>query len=1805
MAQANGASVPPGTSIDNQASASYLPSSGPSTSASSNVVHVIAQASSSGAALVVSKSASKITANPGDQITFTLNVTNSGSSDASPVAVIIDGLAANKIIIRDVVPNNTVFSGFVVAGTSTPLYHIFSAPLQTYVTAAPPVLSTVDAIAFAVDTFVSGASASYSFNVTIAANASGIVRNTAVAFFNNGSDTTSFSNEVDITVTGPAPGISYFFDNTFVKTIQATPISSPLFVQVNAAACNLDPTTIESKAVTLKSALTSDTETFTATETGPNTGIFRILPAVPMRDASVNPIVSGNNIMEVLINDQITASMSGCGAASVTATILVDPAGVVFDSHSNALVAGAKVTLIDVTGNGNGGNPGAPATVLQFDGVTPAPSSVVTGSNGQFQFPQVLPSTYKIVVVPPTNYTFPSTVPPGQLPPGRRIDPSASYNGNFTVITSSGTIFFDVPVDTSGTTPIFIQKTVDRATIEQGEFVNYTLEVKNLLSTTLPNVQVHDTLPPGFMYQLKSARLNGAAISDPTGGKGPSLVFSIGDLAPNADVKITYRVFVGPGAGVGDAVNKAVAISGTAQSNIASARVTIRAGIFSDNGFIVGKVFQDCNGNGMQDRGELGIPGVRLYLDDGTFAITDEEGKYSMYGVPGHTHILKVDKYSMPAGAELVSISNRNAGDGGSRFIDLKFGEMQKADFAISDCTVAIASEITKRKKSLSTNPQELARAVKGQFAVETPEKGTAEVKALAASGFVGGAAAPGSEPAAQPTAAKIQPAALIAPAKGPVADANAEFAKMDNALGFVDLHNHDVLPFTQTAIRIKGMLGNSFKLSVNGTELSAKQVGTKTTVKDKQLEIWGFIGVNLLPGKNVLQVSQVDPWGNERGKEQIEVIAPSKLGKLKIETSKNTYPADGKTPVKVIVKLADASDVPVTVRIPITLETTNGVWLVRDLDPVEPGTQVFIEGGRAEFEMMPPIEPGTSMIRVSSSGVSSQTKIEFVPELRPMMAAGIVEYQVNLGSMAHNAIQPSLNDGFENQLKLFSTQNADGSRTSGGHAALLLKGKIKGNNLLTMAYDSDKTSGERLFRDIQPDQYYPVYGDSSVRGYDAQSTSKAYIRLDHGRTYLLYGDYLTSEPGTGNSLGNYSRSMTGVKEHFENGRVSATGFASYDSMRQVVEEMFANGTSGPFTLANNNGVENSEKVEVLTRDRNQPAVILDIKQLSRFADYEFEPFTGQLLLKAPISTLDSSLNPMSIRVTYEVNQGGDKFWVGGGTAQIKVNKALQVGGTFVNDTDPQDPNKLFAVTAGIKLQEKTGFTAEFAGTQHEATGTGMGYRFEFLHDGDKLKTKAYFTRTDAAFDNPTSIMNKGRGESGIKTSYAINKTTRLVGEFIRTEDVTNAGTQQGGQLVMEKSLPGNIQTSFGFRHAEETAAPANTGSVGVTPNSINTLVSKISFQVPHFNRATGTFDYEQDIADSSKRVLAAGGTYRLWSKGKVYFRQELISSLGDVYSLNSLQRRNTTQFGIDTAYFKDAHVFSEYRIRDLSNGREAEAAIGLRNNWHLAKGLVANTGVESIRTLNGVSANSVALTGGVDYTAHEDWKTSARMEWRGSTTSTNILNTVGFAARLNDSWTFLGRNVLASTKTKSTSGTPGGTHLQDRLQFGFALRDSARNRWNALSMFEVKTDNDGTLATLPTRSTVGIFSATANYQISAPFTISGRYAAKLSLNSDNALSSSATTQLVGGRAMWDLTKKWDVGVAASTTYSLGYNSKQYGMGFETGYRLISNLWISTGYNLVGYRNADLTGEDVTRRGAFIRMRFKFDESIFAPREKK
>ncbi len=156
---------------------------------------------------------------------------------------------------------------------------------------------------------------------------------------------------------------------------------------------------------------------------------------------------------------------------------------------------------------------------------------------------------------------------------------------------------------------------------------------------------------------------------------------------------------IGVGADRGDGTNRAQARGGSGiASTVASARVLVSGGVFSTNACVLGKVYVDCNGNRVQDAGEPGIPGVRLYFEDGTNLTTDENGNYSICGLRPVTHALKVDPASLPSGSRLVTLSSRNAGNGDSLFVDLKDGELHRADFAEGSCTNKVMEQVTLRR---------------------------------------------------------------------------------------------------------------------------------------------------------------------------------------------------------------------------------------------------------------------------------------------------------------------------------------------------------------------------------------------------------------------------------------------------------------------------------------------------------------------------------------------------------------------------------------------------------------------------------------------------------------------------------------------------------------------------------------------------------------------------------------------------------------------------------------------------------------------------------------------------------------------------------------------------------------------------------------------------------------------------------------------------------------------------------------------------------------------------------------------------
>jgi uncharacterized repeat protein (TIGR01451 family) len=1812
---------------------------------SSNTAVLNALASVPTATLTVS---SPIVA-PLGTLTYRLTGSNAGATNSMPAAIIVDGLAAAGILLRDVLPSGTTFSAWgALQPGSVALYHLSGAAPQSYVSGAPAALSTVDAVALLVPALAAGAQFSASFSVTVdgsdTQNGAVQISNTGAIVYATGSmPLASSPTNTVVTMVTTSNGSIQFFGPGYKNSQSQAAIGTLLYIQATAPACDSNPTVRELVKVELADT-SGDRETFTSTETGPNSGVYQVAPIL----TSLGTVVVGDGVVEAAGGDTLTVEITSCGAKVTASIILIDPSGVVFDSHSNLPLANAAVSLVVATPNAC---TTTPATVSQsVDGVIqPASSTYVTDATGAYHFPLVPPGNYCLTAVPPPAYAFPSTVSAANQPAGRRVistSPTSgpSYGGVFAVTAATGSVSVDLPMDARALTGLFVQKTPSKSIAEVGDFVDYTVSIANNTGVALAAAgNLADALPAGFTYVPGSARLNSTVMPDPQGGRGPMLTFHLPALAVASTTLLTYRVQLGSAAIRGDGVNRAQVRIAATVSNLASATVRVEGGVFSDDAFILGKVFLDCNDNQRQDDGEMGIPGVRLYLEDGTNVVTDSEGKYSLYGITAKTHVLKLDRTTLPRDAQLEILSNRNAGDAGSVFADLRNGELHRSDFAVSSCNLKTIDIVSARRKQSEKQASGAAeKLLAAHLDADSSVKPLSDVRGLPASGVVGTAApvaqSAGSVPL-QPVrdiggfnslsndVAKAAPAVTGLPlpqvqvAAPP--DLESLLPQLDNQLGFIGLKDHDTLPIAQTNVRIKGTAGSSFVLSVNGEIISDAHVGKKSVLSEKSLQAWEYFGVDLHPGSNHLQVSQIDQFGNARGQAAIDVIAPDKLGKIETLVVQESV-ADGHGAARILVRLTDAKGTPVTVRTSLTLEATLGSWDVEDLDPREPGVQVFIEGGSREFKLLAPQEPGESAIRVSAGSLQGTAHVTFLPDLRPLIASGLLEGVLNLRSFNTNALTPAQRqDGFEQQLTNLSLNWNTGKEEAAARAAIFLKGKIRGDYLLTLGYDSDKDTQTRLFRDIQPDQFYPVYGDSSVRGFDAQSTSRLYVRIDKGRSWLLYGDFTTQASSDARQLSNYNRSLTGVKEHYETRRLIVNGFASSDSTTQVIDEIKADGTSGPFMLSTPNMVENSERVEVLVRDRNQPALIILVTQLQRFVDYELEPLTGTLLLKAPIATFDPGFNPQSIRITYEVDQAGKKFWVVGADAQYKLNNRLEVGGVFVDDRNPANPGKLEGVNSTLKLGQKTFLTTEVAQTDSAQIGAGTGERVELKHDDGALQARLYADKTDLTFDNPSSSVTPGHTEAGGRVVYKLSDTVSLRGEAVHSEDQATTGQLNGAFVSAEKRLKHGIKVEIGARKAhqnEQGAAAAAAGTPAMTTTNTSTLPPpavaasgvaptvppvdleslriKISAPLPYVPKAGIYGEYEQDVRDSDKKLAALGGEYQIATRARVYFHDEVISSLSGPDSLNSVQKQNATVFGVDSDYMKDGRVFSEYRIRDAYSGGEAEAAIGLRNRWPVAPGLTLTTTAERVHTLSGIATEeATAGSLGVDYTANAAWKSSGRIEIRNATDSDSVLVTLGSALKIDADWTALTREALADSRL---TGDASGDRKQERLQAGVAFRDTRTNSWSALGLLEHRYEVDTTQPTALLRERTEILSLSGNLQMGVPSVLTLRLAGKWVTDDSNGLPSFAATQLLSARYTRDLTRRWDLGITASTLFNGSLNSHELGLGFEGGYNLAANLWLSAGYNIFGYREDVLSGGDYSNSGVYLRIRFKFDENLLA-----
>ncbi|HFC53795.1 MAG TPA: DUF11 domain-containing protein, partial [Gammaproteobacteria bacterium] len=246
----------------------------------------------------------------------------------------------------------------------------------------------------------------------------------------------------------------------------------------------------------------------------------------------------------------------------------------------------------------------------------------------------------------------------------------------------------DIPLDPLDTL-LFVRRSAGKDRVAPGDLLPFRVEVENTVEETIADVRLTDRLPPGFRYRGGSARMDGAVLADPEiSPDGRQLTFRLGDLPAAGRRAVSYVATAGTARpGKVASYSRASGNGGAIVSNESRVTTGVREELMRSRAILMGRVIIERSpdgGEGWQESRSLA--GIRLYLEDGSYAVTDEQGRYHFSGVTPGSHVLQLDLDTLPEQYEVVPVEQhtRFAGRPWSRFLELREGALWRADFRVA-----------------------------------------------------------------------------------------------------------------------------------------------------------------------------------------------------------------------------------------------------------------------------------------------------------------------------------------------------------------------------------------------------------------------------------------------------------------------------------------------------------------------------------------------------------------------------------------------------------------------------------------------------------------------------------------------------------------------------------------------------------------------------------------------------------------------------------------------------------------------------------------------------------------------------------------------------------------------------------------------------------------------------------------------------------------------------------------------------------------------------------------------------------------
>jgi flagellar motor protein MotB len=259
------------------------------------------------------------------------------------------------------------------------------------------------------------------------------------------------------------------------------------------------------------------------------------------------------------------------------------------------------------------------------------------------------------------------------------------------------------------------------------------------------------------------------------------------------------------------------------------------------------------------------------------------------------------------------------------------------------------------------------------------------------------------------------------------------------------------------------------------------------------------------------------------------------------------------------------------------------------------------------------------------------------------------------------------------------------------------------------------------LLRRLDPDLYYPTFGDDSTLEERAPTSGKLYLRLQRHNNYGILGNFSIGYLDT--TLSQIDRGLYGVTGHFEDEE-----YTSFGEQKFMVEGFAAEpgtvagrdefrGTGGSlYFLRRQDVLIGSDRIRVEVRDKDS-GVVIGVKNLVPVIDYDFDYLQGRILLTQPLPSLaddgllisDSSLsgNPVYLVSRYEYSPGFEDIdtLAVGGRAHLWLNDNIKLGATLSSQKQDVDDSSLNGLDLTLRKSAGTWVRIEAANSEGEGSG--------------------------------------------------------------------------------------------------------------------------------------------------------------------------------------------------------------------------------------------------------------------------------------------------------------------------------------------------------------------------------------------------------------------------------------------------------------------------------------------------------------------